>query len=280
MTRAVIKSVLDFVLYSSIVLSICAAGLTFSTYLILDLIPGFETILLCTIAFSGTFLIYNIPVWLQEEECQEFYGIISFRAIKIIFGILSLLLIFCASLLPSKVLLFLLHVLIIALIYVLTGLRSVRFLNVRKVPFLKIFLLTYAWGATTVFMPVLWHNLNIFSSGVLMLFFERFLIILALAIPFDIRDRQSDEEAGILTIPVILGTERAKDVSLVILTILIVVTVIHYGAGPVLSSRLITISLAVAAISYVHEGLSKKYYLIFIDGIMLVQVAVLWWLMF
>jgi 4-hydroxybenzoate polyprenyltransferase len=77
--------------------------------------------------------------------------------------------------------------------------------GLRNIPGLKTFFITLVWTMSCVLLPILeaqdLHLADIAMRDVPFMIAKRFLLIFALAIPFDIRDLFSDRQAGLKTIP-------------------------------------------------------------------------------
>lgn len=78
----------------------------------------------------------------------------------------------------------------------------------RNVPMIKIFSIVTAWAGISVFFPIYEANYQ-FTSAVYLEFFQRILVLLAITIPFDIRDMITDSKS-LKTLPQILGIINAK----------------------------------------------------------------------
>jgi len=78
----------------------------------------------------------------------------------------------------------------------------------RNFPMIKIFSIVIAWAGISVFFPIYEANYQ-FTSAVYLEFFQRILILLAITIPFDIRDVNADSKS-LKTLPQILGITNAK----------------------------------------------------------------------
>ena len=107
------------------------------------------------------------------------------------------------------------------------GMKKSNF-KLREIPYLKIFLITAVWSVSTLLLPVIQDNGEIFSTQVLLLFSERFFFIFAIAIQFDIRDTQADHRAGLKTIPLLIGQNKAIILSYLSLSAGFLVSVFHY----------------------------------------------------
>jgi hypothetical protein len=80
--------------------------------------------------------------------------------------------------------------------------------NLRNLGILKIIMVSLVWTGTTVLLPVLEGGLT-FSHDLLVLFLQRFILILVLMIPFEIRDLQTDPGA-LHTIPQRIGVRKTR----------------------------------------------------------------------
>jgi 4-hydroxybenzoate polyprenyltransferase len=78
----------------------------------------------------------------------------------------------------------------------------------RNFPMIKIFSIVIAWAGISVFFPIYEANYQ-FTSAVYLEFFQKILILLAITIPFDIRDMITDSKS-LKTLPQILGITNAK----------------------------------------------------------------------
>ncbi len=135
--------------------------------------------------------------------------------------------------LPLLMLLFSLPVLLLSLFYVnriiliiLAPLAFVTFLYslptrlklwffpVRKIPYIKVFLVALAWAAATVILPIAGDLLTQDKTTVLLALTGYFLLVLAVTIPFDIRDMESDRAFGIKTLPVVFGIRKSINISI------------------------------------------------------------------
>jgi len=78
----------------------------------------------------------------------------------------------------------------------------------RNFPMIKIFSIAIAWAGISVFFPLYEANYQ-FTSAVYLEFFQRILILLAITIPFDIRDVAIDSKS-LKTLPQTLGIINSK----------------------------------------------------------------------
>ena len=203
------NAVVSFVSNSSIFISIMAVCLTIfyskATYTSLDLNR-------LVVVFFGTLLSYIgvqlIPIaknlvmnkrtlWISNHKLT----LISFMVASLIGIILSL------EKLHNYDILNFTHLFILVFFYekIFTGEKELR-----KLPYLKPILIAYIW-AWVCTAPALYLNLDSINYW---LWIECFLFILALAIPFDIRDLENDSLESIKTIPIKFGVSKSRFICL------------------------------------------------------------------
>lgn len=100
---------------------------------------------------------------------------------------------------------------------------------VQHIPGLKTILLAFVWAAVTILLPVLQSGDTFVTARVVWVFAERFTFVLALAIPFDIRDIKADTLAGIKTLTVVLGEKKSLRASNTLLFLSICLALVHYA---------------------------------------------------
>jgi len=88
--------------------------------------------------------------------------------------------------------------------------------NLRDIPHLKAYLIALVWTMASVVLPAMESD-TFFSGRTFQLTASNFLFILALTIPFDIRDIHLDEKSK-WTIPQFLGLNGSKLISLVLIS--------------------------------------------------------------
>jgi hypothetical protein len=140
-----------------------------------------------------------------------------------------------------------------------------RWRAIREVPLLKVFLIAGVWTAVTVGLPAL--ALHRPLASVLGLAGQRFCLVTALAIVFDIRDYSRDRAVGLRTFPVLLGVGGAQAVSLAFLAGEMALGLAR-EARP-LAVLLSTIT-AVAVVLAARETRGDYFFALVTDGVLLV----------
>ncbi|HET8803457.1 MAG TPA: UbiA family prenyltransferase [Aequorivita sp.] len=87
--------------------------------------------------------------------------------------------------------------------------------NLRRFSGVKIFVVAFVWAGVTVIVPVVAAEIYI-SGDLLLTFFQRFMIVIALILPFEIRDVPYDA-ANLKTLPQQFGVIATKLIGEVVL---------------------------------------------------------------
>lgn len=254
--------------------------MTLETYLILDIPFSYQsTFPLLPIVFCSTFFIYNIDLIAKHsgEPVGDFTsGRLAWRIknrsviniVNICVGLFILAISFYSS---YEAFLFFLHLAIISLAYYFSfEIGVAKIISLRRIPFLKAFVITYVWAGSSVLLPALRNDISMMSSQVIQLFIERYLFLFALAIIFDIRDLSFDIEQ-IRRIPGRFGSSKTKLLSLILLLIACLLVCMHYQ-DPYLMAAFIGSFVVAAILIYNARMDSGEYYFLFLlDGAMLVQ---------
>lgn len=139
---------------------------------------------------------------------------------------------------------------------------------------LKLFLLAIVWTSVTVLMPMFYWNKSFEAYEVE--FLLRFTFMLPLCIAFDIRDMETDRENSIYTLPNAIGLQNCYRLMDFFLLVLLGLAIWQYARYPILA-RLIS-ALGIIILTKTVLILSRRYrsdifYLLFIDGMMLIYAA-------
>ena len=211
------KNLFTFFLDSKIFLSICVFSLALSSQYILRQFH----INVLTLLFFGTFLSYNYQRLFFQYIFKETKLNTWFASNKPIFLLLIAIsiLIFCYSFLqlqlPTKI-----AVLVVSAI-------SVLYPFLRRIPFIKIFLIAFSWSFSTLAFTYFESNL-IFDSVFYFSLLSRTCFILSITIPFDIRDIKHDM-LKLNTIPIKFGVDFSKKLALIFLIFYVLIdTYIYY----------------------------------------------------
>lgn len=143
--------------------------------------------------------------------------------------------------------------------------------NLRSISGLKIFIIALVWAGVTVVLPVLTGR-DVYIFSFVLTLVQRFLFVIVLTIPFDIRDLRFDQ-SHLGTIPQLYGPEKARSAGVVFLSIVVILEALK----PVVEAGEIIALLVIVAVTYflirkAVEGQSKYLASFWIEG-----VPILWW---
>jgi len=82
--------------------------------------------------------------------------------------------------------------------------------RLKDFPGLKIFLIAYVWAGVGVLLPMVQHNISVFTWSSQAILLERALFVFVITLPFDIRDVKLDQEENVATIPSKIGIKNTK----------------------------------------------------------------------
>ncbi|HEX8656823.1 MAG TPA: hypothetical protein VF690_04785 [Hymenobacter sp.] len=269
---------LDALLFSSVWLAGAAAAQTAATFVTFRSHPAVGvSYRVVALVFAATLLVYNLDAVLPfkhrqpagtsvrkawQQRHRRALALLAIGAALVV-GMLFLLdgwWRYLPSLLPLAAL---------ALLYSwpLVRWRGQR-RALREVPLLKAFLIAGVWSAITVGLPTLWLHRPLVDAAVLLA--QRFCLVLALAIVFDIRDQSRDLAASTRTFPVVLGLAGAKAVALACLAGAMVLGFERGMPPPWLG---VVGASAAAVILLAHERRSDYFFALLADGVLLVPAV-------
>jgi hypothetical protein len=139
-------------------------------------------------------------------------------------------------------------------------------LNLRDVPGIKLFLIAFSWAGVTVLFPIIQNNVEI-SKNIMLLFFERFLFIVAITIPFDIRDIDYDNPK-LFTLPQVIGIKKSKLVGIISLTLFFLMELYRsFNSGNSILVIFIVSIISSIMIAYSSKDQSNYYSSFWMEGI-------------
>jgi 4-hydroxybenzoate polyprenyltransferase len=136
----------------------------------------------------------------------------------------------------------------------------------REIPLLKVFLIAGVWATVTVCLPALALRQPLASTTGLLA--QRFCLVVALAIVFDIRDFSRDRAASLRTFPTVLGVGGAKAVSL---TFLAGSVALGLGRGSAPLVVLLPVAVAAVVVLLARETRGDYFFALVTDGVLLMQ---------
>jgi 4-hydroxybenzoate polyprenyltransferase len=149
------------------------------------------------------------------------------------------------------------------------GLSLLYPFGIRKIPFAKIFVISFVWAISTMLLLVLENNLVI-SQYIIWHLVSRFLFVFAITIPFDIRDLKYDAD-DLQTIPLAFGFEKAKWIAIFSLFICVIIAVFQEFHSQINSSNFLALMLlyllASVLIKKSNENNSEMYFSFWVESL-------------
>lgn len=134
----------------------------------------------------------------------------------------------------------------------------------------KILTLTITWAGVTGVLPVVASQQNATGAHFLFHFAMRWLMMLAICLPFDVRDVERDKRNGTITIPAIIGKANAFTVCYIsiLLNILLVTLSVFWGwnTWPVAITNAIANIIMMLSIWYSSRHLKDEFSWFLLDA--------------
>jgi 4-hydroxybenzoate polyprenyltransferase len=159
----------------------------------------------------------------------------------------------------------------------LTFLYAVPFLsgfdkNLRQISYLKIIVVAFVWAGYTVIIPLVDAGKEI-SLTVIALMLQRFLIVVVLVLPFDIRDVKYDA-ISLQTIPMKIGIEKTKKLGLMLLVFSLVLEYLFSSSAMLKTPFMIFFFLLIIFLMRAKKEQSKYYSSFWVE-----LLPIVWWLL-
>jgi 4-hydroxybenzoate polyprenyltransferase len=157
------------------------------------------------IVFFGTLAVYNFTRIKNLEKLKISFAGNSVQIILTVLGLTGTLICVIFRGFELKTFLYL------AVLGFMSFCYSLPFSNLglRGIPFLKLFLIAFVWAGSSIGLLLIVHHSLIHYH---FLFFAVFFFVVGITIPFDIRDKITDE-SELKTIPQTIGPKSSKWVS-------------------------------------------------------------------
>lgn len=262
-----LKIVFDFYLNSSIHVALAVYALSWIT------LNNFG------ITYDENILYFNFYATITGYNFVKYFGLAKFHHrslaswLKVIqvFSFLSFLaLIYYAFKLETQTLIWIVAFSIITFLYAIPFLPKHLFLdqqqNLRSISGLKIYVIAAVWSGVTVLLPLI-NNDYTLNYDVGITFIQRFIFVIALMLPFEIRDMKYDS-LKLSTIPQRIGIAKTKIIGALLLVGFFVLEYLKDDIninGILVKSAITVITLIFVLLAYKNQ--SKYYSAFWVEGI-------------
>jgi len=264
--------------YGNIWIATGAALSCWQTAVVMDLplAPLLLVFVFCATLFSYNFDCYTERLTFSNSYQNRHQWLFEHRRELALFTILpGLAWVAMCFWLPVPAISWLLHLGLISVGYSmpLWKMKNGERFALRKIGLTKALFVAYVWAAVGVALPVIWSGYA-FDSRFYVEFISRFCFILALCIPFDLRDEAIDRSHGMFTLPVLLGRANAMKLAYLLLLVQGVLMALYL---PLLPLSMLVISLIYAAyfLFFAVKNGHELAYSAGIDGAIVLQALLL-----
>lgn len=263
-----IKLIFNFYINSSIHVALAVVALTGITVMEYDLMVPKE---LWMFIFFGTITGYNFVKYAPAAGLHHRSLASSLRSIQIFSALCFIAFLYSIFHLPWTVLL------ITAALGIPTFFYAVPFIrhkNLRSLAGIKIFVVSSVWAGITVITPLVAAEVDI-SGDILLTFFQRMLIVVALIFPFEIRDVSYDS-LNLKTLPQQIGIWGTKFLGEGILLLSLVFEFFKHTTDVAYLLSLLLFCIILGGLLIVSKPTQGRYFSSFwIEGL-----PILWWMIY
>ncbi len=243
----------------------------------------------CDIYFDKTLLFFTFFATITGYNFVKYFGVAKFhhRSLTHKLKWIQLFSLFCFLFMCYFLLKLSLNTLVyIGAMAIITFLYAIPFLpkrlfldhrnNLRSIGGLKVYLIALVWCGVTVFLPVINAN-NPFNTDVFIIAIQRYIFIIVLMLPFEIRDLRYDS-LKLSTIPQKIGVKNTKILGIISTFI---VLCLEFFKDDMNMLRALVLCVIVFLLCLLLVGAKKdqsQYYSAFwVEGIPLFWCALLLW---
>jgi hypothetical protein len=207
----VLKSVFNFYINSSIHVALAVYALLRITEIYLD-VPYNSN--LNYFIFFGTITGYNFVKYAGVAKLHHKSLTDSLKVIQIFSLLCFIAMCYFAYQVAINTLLFTLPFTLLTILYAVPFLSGFH-KTLREVSYLKIVVVALVWAGFTVLIPII-DSAIVLTFKTYLLMLQRFLLVVVLILPFDIRDVKYDA-ISLQTIPKKIGIEKTKQLGLMVM---------------------------------------------------------------
>ena len=273
-----LKRFFEFVLFGNIYVALGAACLVQSSIIQLgytDHLFSYSLLVFFSTLFQYNFqrVFYKLQMDNSLNSVRRKWIFKNQKSIKLLMfmGLIGIAITFFFN--DYKILFYLSPLLILSLLYFLP------FVKLRKSPWLKLLTLVLVWTMVTAVVPILLSSIEPFNKNNFLHISLRFCFMMAICIPFDIRDLQIDKTDSVSTIPHLIGENRARWIAFAFMLLYIVLIIPEYTLRMINFKIFIALMLSAllnAAIVFMSNSKRSEYfYVAGIDGTMILQGVLL-----
>jgi len=271
----ILKAIINFYINSSIHVALAVYALAYISLLQFDL-P--EDYILLNFIFLASITGYNFVKYFGLAKFHHRSLTDALRIIQIFSALVFLGMFYFFAQLSIKIQLIISVLGIITFLYAIPVASKKYFIdeqkNLREISGLKIYIIALVWSFVTVILPLQNSGYTI-NGDVIVTLVQRFLYIMVLMLPFEIRDLNYDH-LRLATIPQQIGVKKTKGLGVILL---IVFFLLEFFKDETSSSQLllhlIISVITVVALLYTKKKQSRLYTSFWVESL-----PILWLVLF
>lgn len=214
-----LKKAFQFYISGSIHVALAVCALVQLTFVKYGYDEGYDYILFL---FFGSIVAYNFVKYSKVANLYHSRLTKSMRGIQVLTGASLLAFIVVGFQIAPDTLLLILPFLLLTIVYAIPIFPNTK--NLRSIGGIKIFIIAAVWSGMTVYVPII-HAKAVFSLDFVIETIQRFIFIVVMMLPFEIRDLQFDDKS-LETVPQAIGITRTKVFGSILLVIFLLFTVV------------------------------------------------------
>ncbi len=266
----------NFILYSNLFISFCAAAITAETFLLIGVAINFHYVLF---VFFATLAQYAFPVLIEKNyslaNSERHQWVFKHKKFVLAGFVISLvvtggLLLFF----PHMFIVWFLPIGVISFAYYIpqSGLRSTAGVNAGSV--------AIVWTGVTALFPILFaEDFLLLGPGnykYATIMFLNFLYIFPLCLIYNVRDMEADRKAGITTFALVHGVKKSIALSVITLALFVVFVIVATFSLEIKIALALSAIISTIVIYFASEKKTDYYYSFWIDGMILLQAVLVW----
>ncbi|TXD54363.1 MULTISPECIES: hypothetical protein [unclassified Polaribacter] len=263
----VVKQVLNFYINASIHVAFAVYALLKVTEIYFDLSYDKN---IDYFIFFGTITGYNFVKYAGVAKLHHKSLTDNLKVIQVFSFLCFLALCYFGFVIQVNTLLFSIPLCLLTVLYAVPFLSGFH-KNLRQISYLKIIVVALVWAGFTVLLPIIDADRAI-SLNVVFLTLQRFLIVVVLILPFDIRDVQYDA-ISLQTIPKKIGVEKTKRLGLMLLIFALVLEYLFATELMVKTPFMMFFFLTILLLMRAETTQSKYYSSFWVESL-----PIVWWL--
>lgn len=146
--------------------------------------------------------------------------------------------------------------------------------NLRQVSGLKVYIIAFVWVFTTVFLPLIENSCHI-NSDVVITGVQRFVFVIVLMLPFEIRDLIYDS-VKLATIPQQIGVRNTKIIGVLLLLIFFFLEFFKDNMSNLdIVSNFVILMITLLFVLFAHKKQSQYYSAFWVESLPILWLVIL-----